>query len=70
MLEPQIEEILLKAENRIPLTRDEALTLMRVGLHTKACYTLMEAANRMSRSQFGGKGENHFHIGLNVEPCP
>ncbi|MGD9973864.1 MAG: radical SAM protein [Desulfatirhabdiaceae bacterium] len=69
-LEPRFEEILLKAENMEPLTRDEALTLMRVGLNTKACYALMEAANRMSRLQFNGKGENHFHIGLNVEPCP
>ncbi len=69
-LEPRFKEILLKAEDMSPLTGNEALTLMRVGLHTKACYALMEAANRMSRSQFGGKGENHFHIGLNVEPCP
>ena len=53
-----------------PLTRDEALTLMQVGLHTKEFYGFMEAANRMSRSQFGDKGENHFHIGLNAEPCP
>lgn len=68
--EPQIKEILLKAEDMAPLTRDEVLTLLRVGLHTTACYALMEAANRMSRRQFGGKGENHFHIGLNVEPCP
>ncbi|WP_231714459.1 radical SAM protein [Desulfonema ishimotonii] len=30
----------------------------------------METANRMSRQQFKGKGENHFHIGVNVEPCP
>jgi biotin synthase len=30
----------------------------------------METANRLSIEQFKGKGENHFHIGLNVEPCP
>jgi biotin synthase len=69
-LEPQFKEVLLKAENMTPLTRAEALTLMQVGPHSKACYALMEAANRMSRMQFNGKGENHFHIGLNVEPCP
>lgn len=69
-LEPRIAEILAKTDDMAPLTRDEALTLMQVGLHTKECYGLMEAANRMSRSQFGDKGENHFHIGLNVEPCP
>ena len=69
-LEPRIVEILSKADDMAPLTRDEALTLLRVELHTKECYALMEAANRMSRSQFRDKGENHFHIGLNVEPCP
>lgn len=69
-LEPRIAEILEKTDDMAPLTRDEALTLMQVELHTKECYGLMEAANRMSRSQFGDKGENHFHIGLNAEPCP
>ena len=69
-LKPRIVEILAKTDDRAPLTRDEALTLMQVRLHTKECYGLMEAANLMSRSQFGDKGENHFHIGLNVEPCP
>lgn len=69
-LEPQIEQILIKAEDMAALTRDEALTLMRIEPHTKGAYALMETANRMSRDQFGAKGENHLHIGLNVEPCP
>lgn len=69
-LEPRITEILKKALDRVPIEREQALTLMQVQLHTKACYALMEAANRLSRTKFGDKGENHFHIGLNVEPCP
>jgi len=69
-LAPGMDDILRKAEEISPLSRNEALTLMRAGLHTTAAYALMETANRMSRRQFGGKGENHFHIGLNVEPCP
>ena len=69
-LEPRIAQILVKAEDMTALTRDEALALMRIERHTSAAYALMETANRMSRSLFGGKGENHFHIGLNVEPCP
>jgi len=69
-LEPHIAEILKKAEDIATLTRDEALALMRTERHTSAAYALMETANRISRSQFGEKGENHFHIGLNVEPCP
>ena len=69
-LEPRIAEILDKAADNSFLSRDEALSLMRIPLHTAECYALMETANRMSRERFGGKGENHYHIGLNVEPCP
>jgi biotin synthase len=69
-LELRISEILKKTSDMTPINREEALTLMQVQLHTHECYALMEAANRMSRAQFGNKGENHFHIGLNVEPCP
>lgn len=69
-LEPRIARILKKAEDMEALSRDEALALMRIGRHTPAAYALMETANRMSRSRFGNKGENHFHVGLNVEPCP
>jgi biotin synthase len=43
---------------------------MALPLHTREGYALMETANRLSRSQFGDKGENHFHIGINVSPCP
>ncbi len=67
---PAIAEILNKANDFEKISRDEALALMRIGLHSKAAYALMETANRMSRQQFGNKGEKHFHIGLNVEPCP
>jgi len=44
--------------------------LLNLDLDSKETYALMETANRLSREQFKGKGENHFHIGLNVEPCP
>ena len=69
-LDSHIAQILTKAEDMAALTRDEALALMRIERHTTAAYALMETANRMSRSKFGEKAENHFHIGLNVEPCP
>lgn len=65
-----IGEIIDKASDLTPITREEALRLMRIQLHTKECYALMAAANRMSRTLFKNKGENHYHIGLNVEPCP
>jgi biotin synthase len=69
-LSPQISEILVKASDFSPLSRVEALALMALPLHSPETYALMQAANRMSRHQFDGKGENHFHIGLNVAPCP
>lgn len=69
-LSPQFEEILSKGRDGAPLDRDEALSLMHLGLESRETYALMEAANHLSRSQFGAKGEMHFHIGLNVEPCP
>lgn len=69
-LDPKIADILAKAADMVYLNRTEALRLMQIPLHTAECYALMETANRMSRERFGSKGENHFHIGLNVEPCP
>jgi len=65
-----IDDILKKGGDFGGLTRDEALRLMRLPLHGRETYALMETANRMSREQFGPKGENHFHIGVNVNPCP
>lgn len=65
-----IGEILEKVTNGGWITETEAIRLMYVGLLSREFYALMEAANRLSREQFGSKGEIHFHIGLNVEPCP
>ncbi len=69
-LSPAIEEILVKGRDGVPLSGEEALQLMHLDLESRETYALMECANHLSRTQFGGKGENHFHIGLNVEPCP
>lgn len=63
-------DILNKGSDNAGIDREEALSLMRLELHTKETYALMETANRLSREQFNGKGENHFHIGINVEACP
>jgi len=69
-ISPAIEDILDKGRDGVPLSREEALALMHLELESRETYALMESANHLSRSRFGGKGENHFHIGLNVEPCP
>ena len=68
-LVPKIEDILKKGEERNGLDEEEAQTLLRLDLGSKEAYALMETANRLSREQFRGKGENHLHIGINVAPC-
>jgi biotin synthase len=67
---PTVSDILKKGADARGIARHEALALMRIELHSKDHYALMETADRLSRERFGGKGENHLHIGLNVEPCP
>lgn len=67
---PPIEEILSKGRDGVPLEREDALALVHLQLESRETYALMETANYLSRTQFGQKGERHFHIGLNVEPCP
>lgn len=67
---PKVAGILDRAGEFAGISRDEALFLLRLDLNAKETYAVMETANRLSREQFKGKGENHFHIGLNVEPCP
>ena len=69
-LSPAIEDILAKGADFGGISRDEALRLMHLDLYGPATYALMQTADAMSRQQFGSKGELHFHIGLNVEPCP
>jgi biotin synthase len=69
-ISPPIDEILTRGAAGDGIEPSQALDLMAIPLHTKECYALMETANRLSRQQFGEKGENHFHIGVNVAPCP
>lgn len=69
-IDPAVGEILDRGRDGAGISRDEALRLMHLGLESRETYALMESANALSRAQFGSKGENHFHIGLNVEPCP
>lgn len=65
-----VADILKKGAGFGGITREEALILMKQDLHAREVYALMQTADQMSREQFGGKGENHLHIGVNIEPCP
>jgi biotin synthase len=66
----QVEAILERGAGGEGIDRQQALNLLALPLHSREIYALMETANRLSREQFGEKGENHFHIGINVAPCP
>ena len=67
---PKINEILKKGADFGGISREETIELMHLDLHSPEAYALMQTANQMTREQFKNKGENHFHIGVNVEPCP
>lgn len=69
-LSRSIEAILQKSADGGAITQAEALTLLRIENHTREAYALMQTAHDLSRRRFAAKGELHFHIGLNVEPCP
>lgn len=69
-ISPQVKTILDKARDFAGISHADARLLLNLDLDCKETYALMETAHRLSRDQFRGKGENHLHIGVNVEPCP
>jgi len=69
-LSSKVEAILDKGGDFKGITREDALILLSLDLDSREIYALMESAHRMSRRLFRNKGENHFHIGINVAPCP
>jgi biotin synthase len=68
-LSARVKGILDKAGDLAGISKHEACFLLSLDLDSKDNYAVMQTANRLSREQFKGKGEIHFHIGLNVEPC-
>ncbi|MBB5348023.1 radical SAM protein [Desulfoprunum benzoelyticum] len=69
-IDPGVEEILGKGRDGAGISGEEALVLLHLDADSREGYALLESANHLSRTAFGDKGELHFHIGLNVEPCP
>ncbi len=69
-MEKKTNELIKKALDMASLSRDEAVFLLELPLCSEAVYSVMSAANTLSRSSFGNKGERHLHIGLNAGPCP
>jgi biotin synthase len=69
-IDAAVSEILARGAEGGGIREEEALRLMRVDLGSPEAQALMETASGLSHRCFGDKGEVHFHIGLNVEPCP
>ena len=67
----ELEHILYKALERKALSRQEAAWLIReVDPLSYEMYTLMGAANQITRETSGNRGEIHAQIGVNIAPCP
>jgi biotin synthase len=69
-LDTRVEEILRKGREGEGITHGEAVELLRLDIDSRESYALLQAANALSRQTFGDKGENHVHLGINVEQCP
>jgi biotin synthase len=69
-INPKVKDLLKKGADLKGLDQEEAEVLLQMDIESRETYALMETADRISREQFGNKGENHYHIGINVEPCP
>lgn len=52
------------------MTRQEALYLMRLPIHSTDCYLLMSAANQLSHQRSHSRGTIYSQVGINVWPCP
>jgi biotin synthase len=69
-ISPRIKDILDKGGDGEGIGFEDAVTLLKLDPHSRETYAVMASADRLSRAHFQGKGENHLHIGVNVEPCP
>ncbi|MCE7982666.1 MAG: radical SAM protein [Caldilinea sp. CFX5] len=64
------QSILDKVTDGGRMSRDEALYLLGLPLHSDDCYLLMAAANRFSHTQAQSRGTIYSQVGINVWPCP
>jgi biotin synthase len=66
----EVAEILDRGGDSSGISREEAVRLMHLKLGSKETFALMQTADDLSRTQFHEKGENHYHVGINVAACP
>ena len=64
-----LDQIFSKIDKRIPLTREDAMTLLSVPNLSGEYHALIRKAAEISRRDFGSKGYIFVQIGLNAAPC-
>ncbi len=69
-LNATVSTIIDKALDERPLSREDALILMRVELQSPEMYAICGAADQLSRRHFDNQGEIYAQIGLDFAPCP
>lgn len=70
-IRPKLQYILNKALDREALSRQEAIWLIgEVDPLSDEMYTLIGAANQLTRECSGNRAEVHAQIGVNIAPCP
>lgn len=69
-IDKQVLNILDKALSEQAISRDEALSLMKIDLMSPEMYLLCNASDQLSRTHFNNLGEVYAQIGLDFSPCP
>jgi len=56
-----VDEILKRGAASESLSREQALRLLALPLHSRETYASMQTADAVTHRPFGNKRENHFH---------
>ena len=64
-----LDEIILKIDRKIPLTKQDAVTLLRTENTSSDLYKIMAIANEFSRKQYNNRAYVFAQIGINSAPC-
>lgn len=65
----EIQEIMNKVNDDMPLSHSEAVTLLNIDNHSQEFYGLISKANELSKKEYKDKGYIFAQIGLNSAPC-
>lgn len=64
-----VQAIIQKVDADIPLTKQDAVTLLQVDNYSSEFYHLISKANELSRREYKDKGYVFTQIGINSAPC-